>query len=227
MSEQLPFKTIEGTPELDLSEVRTIFVPGRGRSADGMNLSQRAIERVDTAAQLYHALDQVTYVAVSGYKTPAENKGELWSCHDNPQPDEMYIGVPEAYSARAMLLERGVPDYHIAVEPNSIDSVTNIAYCEADATFGPLDEPVAIVAQRQHLNRIMTLIAPKILRHPYMGVIVPETQPDVDPLTSRLATRLIMTGVAHDDPNVVARRAHRNARAVWALASLFRTRYST
>jgi hypothetical protein len=57
-------------------------------------------------------------------------------------------------------------------ERYSIDSATNFLRSELEGWFSDA-RPVAIVAQRSHLQRMLRLIVPRSLRRPYLGVVVP------------------------------------------------------
>jgi hypothetical protein len=172
----LTYEVLEGTPGLSINDVAHVMLPGRGRDSTGHELSQKSFDRVVVGAEFFfdHSLEQNDGVIVcSGYKTPLDRNGERgWHPEDS---NEKFIGVPEADSMRRVLRERWIPDSAIRVERHSIDTVTNFTYTEAGDYFGEGDKrPVAIVAQEQHLDRMINTIAPRTLRRDFMGIIVPE-----------------------------------------------------
>ena len=113
---------------------------------------------------------------------------------------------------RLALLALGVPDTTIKVERRSIDTVTNFVRVEVEGHFGD-DRPVAIVAQATHLHRILTVIAPRLLRRDFIGIVVPEPgEPDVDGLLPEIVSRVVLRGMRADSENLLAVTTRRVAR---------------
>ena len=126
----------------------------------------------------------------------------------------------EAILAERELVRMGIPAERIHPERHSIDSATNLANVEAEGLL-PADDPVAIVAHRRHLDRILTLIASKTLRRDYLGVVVP--RPDSWPeepesFAARVATRAILFGVSKNTPDAATKITKRAQRA-WSIAN--------
>lgn len=213
------FLILEGTPGLRLTEVAHLMVPGRGRDASGRGLSRASLARVEHAATLHHALQPPGKIVCSGYRTPGDHHGGTWS----PQASgETFTGVPEADSMRRELLIRGIADDTIEVERHSIDTVTNLARVEDEGHFGD-GAPVAIVAQRSHLDRIIEIIAPRVMRRDFLGVVVPERgYHDVDGSLPRLASRMVLRGLTPDSADLVS-ITERRVTQLWRTASYFRT----
>ena len=176
------------------------MIPGRYRSADGIGLSDLTSERVDTAAQFFLDNELASgggVIAVSGYKNPGDHVGEPW----RDELGEEFEGIPEAYSMRFRLLGHwGVSGANVKADPHSVDTVTNFTNTQG---LYPDERPVGIVAQEQHLDRILDIIAPKTMRRPYVGLVVPELagQPDKDGLPARLVSRWVVRGITPETPN--------------------------
>jgi len=195
-------EVLPGTAEL--RDVAHILVPGRGRDATGFGLPEQALARLTVAHQLF---DEVAgpaggRVVCSGYKTPVDHRD----------------GLPEAEMMKAELVRQGVPGESIVAESRSIDTVTNFLRTEIEGFFGD-DRPVAIVAQQHHLDRMMTVIAPRTLRRGYVGVVVPEQRPGREGPLVTLVSRIILTGLP-DDPEPRIETAERRARHIWRAAEL-------
>jgi hypothetical protein len=155
-------------------------------------------------------------IVCSGYKTPGDINGDPWS---PPGSIEQYAGVPEADSMRNLLLTCGIPDKSIRVERNSIDTVTNFLRVEEGDYFGD-DRPVAIIAQRAHLLRIMEVVAEKTLRRDFIGVVVPEEgQADTDGFLPRAVSKAVLLGIMPKKPGA-AQRAHHRAAAIWRIVNV-------
>lgn len=188
------YEVADGSPGVTLDDVSHVIIPGRYRSEDGMGLSDLTIQRVDTAASFYvdKSLARGSGVIVtSGYKNPGDHVGEPW----RDEYGEEFEGVPEAYSMRARLLgHTGISKANVRVEAHSIDTVTN--FTNSQELF-PDERPVVIVAQEKHLDRILDVIAPRTMRRPYVGLVVPElsTHYDKDGLPAKLVSRWVVRGL--------------------------------
>ncbi|MCL7455991.1 ElyC/SanA/YdcF family protein [Micromonospora echinofusca] len=207
------FDIAPGTTGLTIKDIAHILIPGRGRSVDGIGLSPDGLLRVQVARELY---EQVTRprqgrIVCSGYKSPADSKGLLWTPPDSP--GERFCGMPEADIMKAELLARNVPEDVIQVERHSIDTVTNFLRSETEGHFGD-GRPVAIVAQADHLHRMLSVIAPRTLRRPYLGVVAPGTETKREGGLVGLASRAIVTALPNDADRAVA-VATRRASGVW------------
>lgn len=110
----------------------------------------------------------------------------------------------------------GVPSQDIRIERHSIDTVTNLALSESEGHFGD-PRPVAIVAQRAHLHRIMYYIAPRVLQRRFVGVVVPESTEEHESLWPTVASRLVLLGISAD-PEEVATTSLRRAARLWRIA---------
>jgi hypothetical protein len=216
------YRTIEGTPGLDLSEVGYVFSPGRGRDQSGEGLDPRTVARARFAGQLFIDLQLRTsqgLLIASGYKTPKDKAGRAWSVENafNPaEEDEPFIGIPEAdLTAELWMHEFGISDDSIRRERHSIDTVTNFVHAENKGHF-PDDRPVAIIAQEAHLQRMIDIIAPKTLKREYIGVIVPEEvgRTDQDTLSAQLESRAVLLGIKPNSRNIVKRTDNR-AQLIW------------
>ncbi|MFC7533463.1 YdcF family protein [Actinoplanes sp. GCM10030250] len=204
------FEVLDGTAGLTLSEVAHVLVPGHGRNADATGLNPGGVERCRVAAELHHSgLPGV--LVCSGYKSPIDRKGDPW-----PLSGEVFHGVPEADLMRSWLVAAGVPDEIIRVERHSVDTVTNLLRAEHEGHFGD-NRPVAIVAQRAHLRRILTVIAPRALRRPYLGVVVPEPEPRPEhPIAGAMSNLISLRLLA--DPERAIRTATRRVETMWRVA---------
>jgi hypothetical protein len=128
------------------------------------------------------------------------------------------MGIPEADAMRHGLLALGVLPAEIRVERHSIDTVTNFVRSEWEDHFGDT-RPVAIVAQRSHLGRMLRIIAPRTLRRDYLGIVVPEDgQPDYESMLPRLMSRGILFRVNPNADDIVE-RTDRRASHAWQVAS--------
>jgi uncharacterized SAM-binding protein YcdF (DUF218 family) len=217
-------RILEGTPGLTLEDTVHMMIPGRGRSADGESISEQTIQRVKYAATLYtegHFAERSGVVVCSGYKTPAESLGIDHIIEDDQGRVERFVGMPEADSAADFLIPLGVPRTAIRRERHSIDTVTNFARSEREGHFGINDHPVAIVAQESHLERMIKEIAPRTLKRPYLGVVVPEEdgKANVDGRAALLVTKFILRGITPETPDMI-KIVDRRARMVWAGVNL-------
>lgn len=212
----MAFDILPGSAGLTLDDVAHILIPGRGRGADGMCLNLDGVRRVQVATELYERVTRHRNgrVVCSGYKSPVDARGLPWTPPDSPS--ERFHGMPEADIMRAELLARGVPEHVVRVERHSIDTVTNFLRSETEGYFGD-DRPVAIVAQADHLRRMLSIIAPRTLHRPYLGVIVPGSQPRPEGPLAGLVSRVVVTGLPGDADRAVA-TATRRAGTVWRLA---------
>ncbi|MBP1781883.1 hypothetical protein J3R08_001733 [Micromonospora sp. HB375] len=208
----MEFHVLAGTLGLTLDDVSHLLVPGRGRAASGIELTPGGIDRVRTAALLYQVVAvRGGRIVCSGYKSPADNGGRPWSPPDCPQ--ESFLGVPEADLMRRELLRMGVPELAVRVERHSIDTVTNFLRSELEGHFGD-GAPVAIVAQRGHLRRMLSIIAPRTLRRPYLGVVVPEPEVTSESRVAGLVSQLVLAGLPQE-PERAVRIATDRATRLW------------
>jgi hypothetical protein len=198
------FTLLEGSPGLRPYEVAHVLLPGRGRNETGDGLSRSGEVRAQCAADFYieQELDvQGGVVVASGYKTPADKRGDVWSPEDS---SETFRGIPEAYAYRAFLMRRGIASTAIRVEPHSIDTVTNFARSEREGHF-PDGRPAAIVGQEKHLERMLG-IASKTLKRDFLGVVVPEEgEPEPDSFWAKLESRAVLLGVHPNTPHIIGR----------------------
>lgn len=196
------YEIAEGSRGLRTDEVAHVFIPGRGRNPRGNGLTESGIARTDCGADFYEDHDLSSrhgVIITSGYKTPAENNGDPW--HPPDEPTESFVGIPEGELMRLQLLMRGIGAEAIRAERHSIDTVTNFTFAEAGGYF-PDRRPVAIVAQEEHLDRMLKIIAPRTLRRDYLGVIVPETGPkELDSIIARIFSRVVLVGVTPKTEN--------------------------
>jgi len=207
------FELLEGTPGIGEDQVTHLMIPGRFRSEDGMGLSEFTTQRVVTAAAFYTArlLDLEGVIVCSGYKSPREETGEPW----RDEHGREYQGVPEAHSMKAQLVnDHGIAPAAIQVERESVDTVTNFTYSQR---FFP-EGPVGIVAQEQHLERILKYVAPRTMRREYVGIIVPELpdKVDVDSPIGTFVSRYVARGLTPDNPHNAELAAARINR-VWSI----------
>jgi hypothetical protein len=209
----MSLEILRGTPGLTLAGVAHVLVPGRGRNAGADGLTPQGAARVGLAAELHRTLPGVRIVC-SGYKSPVDDKGAPWTTPD--APGETFQGIPEADLMRRELHDQKIPTACVRVERHSVDTVTNLLRAESENHFGD-DLPVAIVSQRAHLRRILTVIAPRALRRPYLGVVVPELTPEPENPIADLASRLIVARLPAD-PARAAEVADRRATTLWHLA---------
>ncbi|MEU4691049.1 ElyC/SanA/YdcF family protein [Actinoplanes sp. NPDC023714] len=202
------FEVLAGTPGLTLSQVAHVLIPGHGRNADATGLTPRGEARCRAAA----SLRLPGRIVCAGYKSPIDHKGTPWSTPD--APGETFQGVPEADLMRSWLLSAGIPDETIHVERHSIDTVTNLLRAEHEGHFGD-DGPVAIVAQPGHLRRILSVVAPRTLRRPYLGVVVPGPARE-NPLAAPVS-RFISAALPPDLAAAIALAERRSLR-LWTTA---------
>ncbi|GAA2710112.1 YdcF family protein [Actinoplanes palleronii] len=214
----MTFEILPGTPGLTLDEVAHVLIPGRGRNAAGDGLTSLSAARVEVAAFLYRDAvgERGGRVVCSGYRSPVDNKGRRWTTED--APGEFFQGLPEADAMRRNLAGFGIPPELIRVERHSVDTVTNLLRSEHEGHFGD-SRPVAIVAQRAHLSRMLSIIAPRTLRRPYLGVIVPESRPESESPLTNLSSRVISAHLP-TDPQRAITVATRRAESIWSLAQL-------
>jgi uncharacterized SAM-binding protein YcdF (DUF218 family) len=206
-----------GRGGVGLSDLAHVLVPGRGRDASGTGLTADARARVATARVLY---DQVVRpnegrIICSGYKSPADRKGENWSPAD--APGESFRGMPEADIMRAELIRLGVPEVDVYAERHSIDTTTNFLRSEREGWFGDA-RPVAIVAQRSHLQRMIRVVAPRTLRRLYVGIVVPEAHDSTESRFASLVSAFILSGLPEGQQAIDV--AERRAEKFWRLARL-------
>lgn len=186
-----------GDQQIQPHEVCHLIVPGRGRTADGLDASAISLQRADLAARFFvdHGLyEKQGTITSSGYKTPADRNGTLQACHET---GGINFGVPEAVSMDRRLEESFIPAAARIIEPYSIDTVTNFAFAR---NLLPDKRPIGIVSHQPHLERILDCIAPRVLNQPFTGIVVPETadMPDPDSVASRIFSRLVLSNI---DPN--------------------------
>lgn len=217
----MTLETIEGRGRLSLPEVAHVLVPGRGRDDAGTGLTPLAQDRVATARMLYDLAVRPNKgrIVCAGYKSPSDTKGENWSPVD--APDEIFRGVPEADIMRTELIRLGVPESQVHAERHSIDTTTNFLRSEREGWFGDA-RPVAIVSQRSHLKRILRVIAPRTLRRPYVGVVVPEADESTESPLASYVSACILTCLPEDQRAIYV--AQRRADWFWRLARLTHVR---
>lgn len=202
---------LRGTAGLTLGDVAHVLIPGHGRDQDCTGLNPAGVDRCRTAMEL-HRSGLPGVIVCAGYKSPIDCKGVAWTADD--LPSETFQGTPEADLMRSWLLAAGVPAAAVRVERRSVDTVTNLLRAEHEGHFGD-DRPVAIVAQRGHLHRILTVVAPRTLRRPYLGVVVPPAgrRTRENPLATP-GSRLISARLPAD-PNAAIAEATRRAELLW------------
>jgi len=186
---------IPSTQDVSLDDIAHIIIPGRGRSVDGMDLSTISATRVDAAAAFYADLriaEKSGVIICTGYKTPADQNGEPWS-----DGQETFQGRPEAYSMQARLVGHGIDPSRIVIEPHSVDTATNFAYSRRKL---PDTRPFGIASQREHLDRMMSVITPRLFRQAHVGLVVPDLSDEVDHdnLFARTASWLSVVGLTPD-----------------------------
>jgi hypothetical protein len=206
------FEVLPGTPGLSLDQAGHVLVPGHGRNRDASGLTPGGADRCCTALAVHSVLSPTGVIVCSGYKSPADRKGAAFHAGG-----ETFQGVPEADLMRDWLQTAGADPAVLRVERHSVDTVTNLLRAEHEGHFGD-DRPVAIVAQRAHLRRILTIVAPRTLRRPYLGVVVPGGTHRENPLAAPMS-RLITAGLPADAPAAIA-AATRRAERLWHLAGL-------
>jgi hypothetical protein len=209
------FVIAAGTRDLRLGDVAHVMVPGRGRDQTGFGLSADALDRLTVARELY---DHITgpasgRIVCAGYKSPNDNAGTPWRSGEPPY--RVFTGMPEGELMKRELVSRGVPAAAIGAECSSIETVTNFLHAENGGYFGD-QRPVAVVAQADHLRRIMSVIAPRTLRRPYLGVVVPQRLPGSEPWAATLASMLIVVALPKD-PSAAVDRATSRANLVWRI----------
>ncbi|WP_433301577.1 YdcF family protein [Actinoplanes sp. CA-030573] len=214
----MSFQIVAGTEGLGLDAVAHVLVPGRGRDESGFGLTPEAIDRVTVAAELYREIagPKGGRVVCSGYKSPIDRKGAPWS--SDAAPGVVFSGMPEAELMRRELIEKGVPAEAIRAERRSIDTVTNFLRSELEGHFGD-DRPVAIVAQYDHLCRMITVIAPRTLRRQYLGVVAPSRSPDDEGWLPTLVSRVVAARLPDDSQAAIDVATARAAR-IWRAAEI-------
>ncbi|MEU4424595.1 YdcF family protein [Actinoplanes sp. NPDC024001] len=204
------FDVLPGTAGLTLADVAHILVPGHGRDSEGAGLNPGGADRCRQAAEL-HRSGLPGVIVCSGYKSPIDGKGRPWTV-----AGETFQGVPEADLMRSWLLTAGIPEAVIRVERHSVDTVTNLLRAEHEGHFGD-DRPVAVVAQRGHLRRILSVIAPRTLRRAYLGVVVPAADATRENPLAVPVSRLISARLPADPAAAIAAATHR-AELLWGTA---------
>jgi hypothetical protein len=103
--------------------------------------------------------------------------------------------------------------------------VTNFIYVEqgpdGKGGYFPDDRPVAIVAQKEHLARMIHEIAPRTLQRRYIGVVAPEAERSVDHDTvyARTFSRAALVGITPDTPRA-AQKASWRVENMWNVVNL-------
>ncbi|MFC4064063.1 YdcF family protein [Actinoplanes subglobosus] len=205
----MEFEVMPGTPGLALDQVAHVLVPGHGRNHDASGLNPGGADRCRIALDLHTFLGRGVIVC-SGYKSPADRKGVVVHL-----AGKAFRGVPEADLMHAWLLAAGAAPEALRIERHSVDTVTNLL--RSETCFGD-DRPIAIVAQRAHLRRILSIVARRVLRRPYLGVVVPGGTPRENPLAGPMS-RLIIAGLPAD-PDAAITTATARAERLWQLAGL-------
>ena len=119
---------------------------------------------------------------------------------------------------RDSLVGLGVAPEYIFVERHSIDTTSNFLRSELEGHFGD-SRPVAIVAQPAHLIRMISIIAPRTLRRPYLGVVVPETEESRESRLVSAVSAMILACLPSDACRAI-RKAERRATGMWHIARL-------
>jgi uncharacterized SAM-binding protein YcdF (DUF218 family) len=213
------FETLDGSRGLRLDEVGYVLIPGRGRNQTADGLSIVGLDRTVYAADFFVSL-QLSKVAgvivASGYKSPADTAGQPWFTPEEPGVE--FQGKPEADCMRDVLLRLGIGKAAISVERHSFDTVTNFIYSENQGHFAD-DRPVAIIAQPQHLERMVKIIAPRTLRREFMGIVVPaDIHPDREVLLTSLVSRAMLAGI-HPNSRDIVGRTTRRAETFWKVVN--------
>ena len=212
----IQFEVVRGNVDIGLSEVAHILVPGRGRNSDGSDVSTTSRHILDVVVRVWPQVRHNNGLVVcSGYKTPYDLNGRLWEADGDS--GLIYTGTPEAVSMARILQSRGIPKERIRVEHNSIDTVTNFVRSETEGYFGD-SRPVAIVAESSHLDRMLKLIAPKVLDRDFIGVAVRQANTAPEGRAVRAATRLILLRINPRTANAIPITTRRASR-LWRLAS--------
>jgi hypothetical protein len=206
-----------GTPGVMPEDVTQVIVHARGRSEDGMGLSPQTIARVEYAAEFFtdhNLLERGGSIICSGYRTPRDHNGRRWV---DETTGIVYQGIPEAINSAYMLEDLGIPRPNISVEPDGYD--TPRCFVRTNPLLRP-DEVAGIVGQPDHLKRMLTQIAPRVMRVPYVGLVVPEGDvPDPDSWIATLHTGYILRGMTPDNPHlqeIIDKRSERAWRLVLA-----------
>ena len=118
---------------------------------------------------------------------------------------------------RAELIRLGVPEVDVYAERHSIDTTTNFLRSEREGWFGDA-RPVAIVAQRSHLQRMIRVVAPRTLRRLYVGIVVPEAHDSTESRFASLVSAFILSGLPEGQQAIDV--AERRAEKFWRLARL-------
>ncbi|GAA4964130.1 YdcF family protein [Actinoplanes utahensis] len=208
------FEVLAGSHGLVLDEVAHVLVPGHGRDPDATGLTPAGADRCRTALALHERLGRGGLIVCAGYKSPVDGKGADWTAPD--APGETFRGVPEADLMRSYLMAAGADPAVIRVERHSVDTVTNLLRAEHEGHFGD-GRPVAIVAQRGHLRRILSAVAPRTLRRPYLGVVVPAAGRARENLLATPVSRLISASLPADPLAAIA-EATRRSELLWNAA---------
>jgi hypothetical protein len=209
---EFQYQTVPQYEELTPQGVRQLFVPGRGRDEQG-NLSPQSVARYTHAADFCLAHGGVERIVCAGYKTPPDKAGEPWI--DPEDSNNKYQGIPEAYADKEILLKAGVPEKIIKAEPHSVDTGLNFVMGRAHLIPGLA---TGIVAQIDHLERMLDINAPRTLSVPFLGLIVPEitTQPGTDSFIGRMHSKYVLHGITPDmDQEYMELLASRRSRRAW------------
>lgn len=215
----MDFEVRSGTDGLALCDIKHVLVPGRGRDESGFGLNPAAVDRVVVAQRLFDYVGRPAggRIVCSGYKSPVDRRGALW------RPDDMsgdtFCGMPEAELMRRELVRLGVPAESISVERRSIDTVTNFLRAEHEGHFSD-DRPVAIVAQADHLDRMIRVVAPRTLRRAYLGVVVPPYHLHTENPIVTLVSRAILSNLPNN-PDAAIEKATARAERIWRAAWVF------
>lgn len=212
------------TPE----EIGHMIIPGRGRTDNGMSITGSGLDRVITAAEFYHEYQWLyrpsQLVIPTGYKSPADLSAYPVTARELGFET---LGIPEAVLMARALLRHRVRSNQIKMEVYSIDTVTNLAYAR---NFIPLKDkrPIGIVSQSAHLERILNHVAPRIIKQPVVGIVVPERDPDnpeKDSLLASLFSKWVVRGLDPETPNlseITTARAEQGWRIAQGISSVFR-----
>ena len=212
----MQFEVVFGTDGLTTDDVAHVLVPGRGRNGSGFGLSDEGMDRVIVAHLFYESIARSRRggIVCSGYKSPVDLNGTKWSPSDSPA--EVFCGMPEADLMKATLVNLGVDEEDVKVERHSIDTATNFLRSELEGHFGD-NKPVAVIAQAAHLRRMLSVIAPRTLRRPYLGVVVGEADVTDESVFANLVSRAVLAALPSDPQRAIS-VAERRVRYMWGAA---------
>lgn len=199
-----------------------MLLPGGGRVGSD-RLTALSLARVDTGEELWQQelAERGGRIVTTGYTSPGNMKGELW--RPDAESNESFFGIPEADLMKQELVARGLHPSIIHVERHSITSETNLIRAEHEDLFGAGDrQPVVIVSQLSHLERLMS-IGRHVLRRPFIGVAAHEVPGETfaDSRFAQLASWYVLRGINSTAPDLEAiAKTESRAQKVWAVANM-------